>query len=166
MLRDFFESAVIALASMLGPLLAHQAIVQQSPETILAFDTMHGVAAPHKLRGIRGDDLPWAIESATGSVDTSGRVVIAVRGLVFTDGPSVPPNLRGINDATRFRAAVSCITEEDRKPKRAVVMTDGFAATRHGDSDIDDQVALPNPCVAPVVFVMPADQKLWFAVTG
>lgn len=169
MLRDFFESAVIALASMLGPLLAHQAITQQSPETILAFDSMHGVEASflhHKLRGIRGADLPREVESATGSLDSSGQITIDVRGLVLANTPAVPAALRGINDAAVFRAAVSCLTAEDGKPARAIVVTEGFPATERGDANINDQIMLPTPCFAPVVFLLPGDEKLWFAATG
>ncbi|HXC49448.1 MAG TPA: hypothetical protein VN634_01070 [Candidatus Limnocylindrales bacterium] len=169
MIRELFVSAVVALASMLGPLLAHQADAQTTASTLIAFDTMYGVDGPfvhHKLRGLVGDDLPWEIESAVGSVDTSGHVTIAVRGLVFADDPSVPINLRGTNDAAEFRAGVSCITEAGNALKRVLVMTDGFPATTQGDGDINGQVELPNPCVAPVVFVMPGDEKDWFAVTG
>jgi hypothetical protein len=141
--------------------------------TLISFDTMYGVDGPflqHKhspIRGVRGDELPWEIESAQGSVDTDGHVVIHVRGLVFADDDSVPVNLRGKNDASEFRALVSCITElNESEAKRAKVLTPGFPATESGDSDIDATVELPNPCIAPVVFVLPGDEKLWFAVTG
>jgi len=131
---------------------------------------MYGVDGPFvgkKLRGVRGDDLPWTIASATGTLDTSGHLTIAVRGLVCTDDPSVPPNLRGINDDDEFRGAVSCITEtSEHTTKRRTVTTRGFAATRQGDSDINAQLELPNPCIAPVVFVLGGDENLWFAVNG
>ena len=169
MIRELFVSAVIGVASMLGPLLAHQADAQTSAATILAFDTMYGVDGPfvhHKLRGVVGDDLPWEIESATGALDTTGHITIAVRGLVFTDDPEVPANLRGTNDAAEFRAGISCVTEVGNALKRKLVVTSGFAATPQGDANIDAHVELPNPCVAPVVFVMPGDERDWFAVTG
>ena len=52
--------------------------------------------------------MPW-----TNPVTTDGRLFIAVRGLVFKDDPSVPPELRGKNDEENFRGAVSCLTESD-----------------------------------------------------
>src|SRR5207253_5782893 len=137
MIRELFVSAVIGVASMLGPLLAHQADAQTSAATILAFDTMYGVDGPfvhHKLRGVVGDDLPWEIESATGALDTTGHITIAVRGLVFTDDPEVPANLRGTNDAAEFRAGISCVTEVGNALKRKLVVTSGFAATPQGDA--------------------------------
>src|SRR5690349_10503950 len=116
MIKEIFVSAIVGLASLLGPLLAdQQAKAATTPQTIISFDTMYGVDGPflegkhHPLRGIRGDELPWEIESATGKLDTSGHLTIAVRGLVFKDDPSVPANLRGKNDAAQFRAVVSCI---------------------------------------------------------
>ena len=46
------------------------------------------------------------------------------------------------------------------------VTTEGFAATPFGDSDIDAQITLPNPCVAPIVFVLSGSEDKWFAVVG
>ncbi len=146
----------------------------QNPAKIISFETMYGVDGPfqkqfhHPIRHIRGDELPWEIESANGFVDVTGHVVIHVRGLVFKDDPSVPENLRGTNDAPEFRALVNCVGEDEEEESTPVrkVYTDGFPATSGGDADIDDHVELPNPCVAPIVFVLPGDEKLWFAVTG
>jgi hypothetical protein len=151
---------------------AAPAAAQTAPK-ILSFQTMYGVDGPflqskhHPIRGVRGDELPWEIESADGSVDTEGHVVIHVRGLVFKDDPSVPVNLRGKNDADEFRALVSCITEvSEDDVKRTRTLTQGFPATQQGDADIDATIELPNPCVAPIVFILPGDERLWFAVTG
>ncbi len=47
-----------------------------------------------------------------GWLDTEGNLKIEVRGLVFTDKPSVPPELRGKNDEADYRAVVSCLTEQ------------------------------------------------------
>jgi hypothetical protein len=49
---------------------------------------------------------------------------------------------------------------------RRNVVTDGFPANEQGDSLILTHVELPNPCVAPIVFVTGEDPKKWFAVTG
>jgi hypothetical protein len=36
-----------------------------------------------------------------------------------------------------------------------------------GDSTINAQVSLPQPCIAPIVFVTgPTGTDVWFAVTG
>src|SRR6266540_2800709 len=84
---------------------------------ILAFDHMYGVDGPfvgdaNSIRGIPGDELPWVVARfIRGGLDTEGRLKIEVRGLVFADDPSVPPELVGRNDESEFRAVVSCLTE-------------------------------------------------------
>jgi hypothetical protein len=102
-----------------------------------------------------------------GSLDREGHLKIEVRGLVFADAPEVPPDLRGKNDESEFRAVVSCLTEQSETEVGTTnVTTAGFAATEEGDANIDVHVELPNPCVAPVVMVIAGSEDKWFAVTG
>jgi hypothetical protein len=139
---------------------------------IMDFQTMYGVDGPfigekNAIRGVVGDELPWEIEkSISGELDTRGHLLIVVRGLVFKDDPSVPPELRGINDEAQFRGLVSCLTENAGSVETANVITEGFAATRSGNSFIHAQVQLPDPCIAPIVMVLAASEDRWFAVTG
>ena len=82
--------------------------------TVLHFSTMYAVDGPfvsdeNPIRNLPGDDLPWAIRSADGTLLSDGSIVISVRGLVFTNDPEVPPKQRGINDEDHFRAIVSCL---------------------------------------------------------
>jgi hypothetical protein len=146
-------------------------------KTILAFRTMYGVDGPfvvkdeeankaNFIRGVPGDELPWVIGKAVGKLDTNGRLKILVRGLVFKDDPSVPPELRGINDEDQFRGLVSCLTEEGDRVVEANVITEGFPATESGDSFIKAKIDLPNPCVAPIIMVLAGSENKWFAVTG
>jgi hypothetical protein len=132
---------------------------------ILAFHTMYGVDGPftdpaNALRGIVGDEDAWKLASAAGFLATDGHLKIHVRGLIFGDGRP--------NDEGTFRGAVSCLTEDEAAGTTPVVnvITDGFPATPEGDSDIDATVVLPNPCVAPVVFVLAGSEDKWFSVTG
>ena len=138
---------------------------------MLSWGTMYGVddgfVGHTDIRGVRGDELPWMLTSATGSLTTNGHLSISVRGLVFTNDPEVPPELRGINDETSFRALVSCVTDEGHARVSTVnIITSGFPATRSGDSDINTTVNLPGSCVAPIVFVLSGSEDKWFAVTG
>ena len=143
----------------------------QKPQTLLDFRKMFGVDGAfvgdtNPVDDIPGDELPWEIASARGQLDTAGELFLAVRGVVFKDDPSVPPELRGINDETEFRAAVSCLTDQGGQVVRSNVITGGFPANKHGDSVIDAHVALPDPCIAPAVFVLAGSENKWFAVTG
>jgi hypothetical protein len=146
-------------------------------KTILAFRTMFGVNGSfvvkeneankaNFIRGVPGDELPWVIRKAVGKLDTKGRLKILVRGLVFPDDPSVPPELRGINDEEQFRGLVSCLTEADGGVETVNVTTEGFPATKSGDSFIKAKIDLPNPCVAPIIMVLAGSEDKWFAVTG
>jgi hypothetical protein len=140
---------------------------------ILTFDTMYGVDGPllgetNAIRGIPGDEAPWRIDRfISGRLFRNGRLQILVRGLVFADDPLVPPDLVGKNDEETFRGEVSCLTEDGTGGiVPANVVSDGFPASVSGDSFIDAKLTLPNPCIAPIVFVMAGSEDKWFAVTG
>ncbi|HJQ98778.1 MAG TPA: hypothetical protein VJ826_10735 [Candidatus Polarisedimenticolaceae bacterium] len=140
-------------------------------KTLIAFGSMYGVDGPFvgeafAIRDIPGDELPWEVRSARGRVDTDGHVTLRIRGLVFKDEEGVPEELRGINDESEFRVAISCLTEEGDAVTTANVVTGGFPATRSGDSVIRTTVELPNPCLAPIVMVLAGSEDKWFAVTG
>jgi hypothetical protein len=142
------------------------------PRDILAFETMYAVDGPfigdaNAIRGVIGDELPWTIaHHVKGKLETNGHLKIKVRGLVFTDDPEVPVELRGKNDETEFRALVSCLSEEGETVVTKNVTSAGFPATESGDSDIDATIELPEPCVAPIVFILAGTEDKWFAVTG
>lgn len=141
------------------------------PRTIVSFRTMYGVDGPflgasNAIRGVPGDDLPWEVRLAIGSLNTNGHLKILVRGLVFKDEESVPEEKRGINDEPNFRGVVSCLTEADDAVPTVNVATRVFRATATGNANIEETIELPNPCVAPVVFVTGEDPDKWFAVTG
>ncbi|MFL5785258.1 MAG: hypothetical protein ACJ76H_11645 [Bacteriovoracaceae bacterium] len=144
--------------------------VKANANVMLAFQTMYGVDGPFvndsSIRNVPGDELPWEVRSVHGFVTTTGHVFIKVRGLVFSDDPSVPPELRGINDEEKFRGLVSCLTEDKTGISVTNIFTRGFRATRHGNSTINDHIKLPDSCVAPIVFVMAGSENKWFAVTG
>jgi hypothetical protein len=139
--------------------------------TIMKFATMVGVdggfVGHNPIRGVLGDNLPWEVGSVNGSLTTDGHLVVSVRGLVFSNVPAVPPNLRGINDESEFRALVSCLSDDGRGRVSTInITTGGFPATRSGDSNIDTFVSLPKQCVAPIIFVLSGSEEKWFAVTG
>jgi len=92
---------------------------------------------------------------------------VTVRGVVFANDPSVPANLRGINDESEFRALVSCLSGDGNGKVATVnITTGGFPATRSGDSNIDTFVSLPKQCVAPIIFILSGSEEKWFTVTG
>ncbi|MGZ8188734.1 MAG: hypothetical protein ACXWTN_08250 [Methylosarcina sp.] len=144
---------------------------QPGKKLMLSFKTMYGVnglflGETNPVRGVDGDELPWIIRSVRGKLFTDGRLIIHVRGLIFPNDPSVPEELRGINDEPYFRGLVSCLTEENGAIIEHNVITENFPATVSGNSDIIARVELPRPCVAPVVMVLAGSEDKWFSITG
>ena len=166
------KSLILGACALALLLLPSAGLGSGAPRRVLSFNTMYAVDGPflgseNAINGVEGDDLPWVIASAKGSLTSKGRLKIDVKGLVFSDDPKVPPALQGINDEKEFRGLVSCLTEtEDEEVVLVNVMTEGFPASIDGDSKIDAQIELPDPCIAPVVFVLAGSEVKWFAVTG
>ena len=138
---------------------------------IITFEKMYGVDGPfigetNAVRNVVGDELPWDIAVGKGSLKDNGHLKIKIRGLVFKNADPVPAEKRGINDEAEFRALVSCLTEAGPNVSTSNVMTTGFPATTSGNADIDATLVLPNPCVAPLVFVLSGSEDKWFSVAG
>jgi hypothetical protein len=135
---------------------------------VLEFDTMVGVTGPflgatNPVQGVAGAGAAWTNPEVQGELRADGRLEIDVRGLVLVS--------TGTNPSPTFRGIVSCRSiDNSTTPPTAstvVVVTAAFPATTTGDSRIEETVALPNPCIAPIVFVGPgAGAVRWFAATG
>jgi hypothetical protein len=106
------------------------------------------------IRGLHGGGLPWALRSAQGELSADGWLRVQVKGLVLAAGPS-----SGTNPIPTFRAIVSF---ETLPP----IFTEAVPATTDGDADINTHVELPHPGFAPIIFVGPGTNAVWFAVTG
>jgi hypothetical protein len=170
------KSALLLLATAMlvgGLVVAGPAASGQGSPKILEFDTMVGVPRPYTgatnaIRGVPGGGLPWVVDEARGELRVDGRIEVEVEGLVLDpNDPGVPANLRGVNPVADFKAIVSCLSKNaDGTVATTVnVQTDLFPATMTGDSKIEDTVDLPEPCIAPIVFVT-SPTGAWFAATG
>lgn len=148
----------LASASPVGPVAA-----RANGQNVLAFETLAPVSGAFvgssMLRGVPGGGAPWVISSGEGSLDTDGNLEVQVTGLVLA--PSVPV-VGGTNPVPNFTAIVSCLNGDGTTTN---VSTGNFPASRDGNSEIEAHIALPNPCVAPIIFVA-ASFGRWFAVTG
>lgn len=129
--------------------------------TLLRFTSMTPVTGPAvgtvNDRGITGGGKPWEITSGSGTLTRDGHLDVTVTGLVIP----VPP-FNGTNPLGHFAAIVSC-----RTPQRGVtnVLTAPVATGPAGDATIDAMVALPHPCIQPIVFVTSATGA-WFAMSN
>jgi hypothetical protein len=139
------------------------------PPKILEFQTMVGVppaflssAMPQLfIRGIPGPGAAWTLTAAKGELTTTGHLEIKVDGLVVANS--------GSNPSPFFRAIVSCLDSTGATVNLTTGQfpaTTGLASANGGDSTIEADVALPHPCIAPIVFVTNANGTSWFASTG
>jgi len=173
--RRWIAALIVAAAGItISQAVATRAGFELPFEPILAFSTMRGNLPHVDINGNTGAGAPWVISDGDGALSIDGDINILVRGLVFA--PSVP-GVGGTNPVPEFRAIVSCTTVNNLGETVVVNITTGaFPADAEGNCLIHDEVTLPNPCYAPIVFVGPAPANVvgnteipggtWFAVTG
>jgi hypothetical protein len=160
-------SAMLFLSTFFG--VSVSAVAAKGPK-ILQFDTMVGVPAgltgaqsQVPLRGISGGGIPWVLSDASGQLRANGHLEIEVQGLVLAAGANA-----GSNPIGSFRAIVSCVRSDGTFDN---ILTDAFPATTGpasaggGNATIETDVVLPQPCIAPIVFVTSPGGS-WFAATG
>ena len=132
---------------------------------VLEFHVMTPVVAPftgsdHPIRGVNGGGVPWQIDRGRGKLSSDGRLKIRVEGLVLVSS--------GQNPVQMFRGVVNCLTTGS--PEVGVnLATAPVPASSDGDATIKATVDLPDPCVAPIVFVTSGTGPPpgnWFAATG
>ena len=161
-------AAVLVLSALL--LGGQVSPAQADSPVILRFGSMAGIPAgltgtqsQIPLRGINGGGLPWMLTSANGYLKMNGQLKIEVEGLVLAAGANA-----GSNPVASFRGLVSCVKNDGTFEN---ILTDSFPATigpasnGGGNADIETTVSLPQPCIAPIVFVT-SPGGAWFAATG
>lgn len=136
-------------------------------------NTMVGVPRPYTgatnaIRGVPGGGLPWVIDFGEVKVSAEGGVKVEVKGLVFdpNDQAVIDLGIGGTNTVPSFKAIVSCLSKDaEGNPTTVNLSTGLFPADASGNAVIGDEVSLPDPCIAPIVFVT-SPGGAWFASTG
>ena len=108
------------------------------------------------------------IGSANGELKANGKIEVNVRGLVIdpNDPAAIAAGRAGTNPSPSFIAIVRCLSKDAVGAATTVnVQTKPFPATSNGNSKIEDTVSLPQPCIAPIIFVA-SPGGAWFAATG
>jgi hypothetical protein len=130
--------------------------------------------AVNAIRGVPGGGLPWVLSSGEVELREDGRLEVEVDGLVFdpADATVIERGLAGRNNVAAFKAIVSCLSIGSDGAATTVNVetatapaTQGLATEGGGDAFIEAQLALPTPCLAPIVFVT-SPTGAWFATTG
>jgi hypothetical protein len=157
-------SIAILLALLVG-LLIQSGLASAGTSNMLKADSMVGVpqaltGATNAIRGIPGGGIPWTLASGKVVLTTDGHLTVKVDGLVLASALS--------NPSPTFRAIVSCLAADasvQNVQTATFPATTGLASAGGGDSKIEADVVLPQPCIAPIVFVTSAGGS-WFASTG
>lgn len=165
---------LVALILAVGAILGGRTSQATADEPkILEFDTMVGVPRPYTgsanaIRGISGGGLPWVIEQGKGELKANGELEVEVEGLVLdpNDQAVIDLGRGGTNPVASFRAIVSCLSKDAEGNATVLNVETGlFPADAGGNAKIEDHVDLPEPCIAPIVFVT-SPGNAWFAATG
>ena len=142
---------------------AIQAVPPRAGPPVLGFKSMFPVSGPYigttnPIRGVAGGGVAWLITDGRGELHPNGKLEVKVRGLVLATTQTNPiPNFRGV---------VSCQSIDGTgAPSIVNVSTEDFPASSTGDAVIEETLDLPEPCIAPIVFVTSSTLR-WFAVTG
>ena len=160
-----------ALGAILAALLIVAAIpaaVGGSGKTILRGQTLVGVPTAFTgtrapIRGVNGGGVPWVLDFGRVELSQGGFVSVKVKGLVID--PNAASAAAGTNPSPVFRVLVSCLNATAGIDN---VLSDPFPATTGlgaGDAEAELQLAIPDPCIAPIVFVT-SNGGSWFASTG
>lgn len=124
--------------------------------------------AANAIRGVPGGGLPWVIEFSKGKLSPDGDVDVLVRGLLIdpNDLTAIAAGRACTNPSPFFKVIVSCLSKDANGAAITVnVSTGTFPADAEGNARIKDWVALPSPCIAPILFVT-SPTGSWFATTG
>ncbi len=163
--------ARLAVSILLGGLLVCGSAAVAADDSLLEARTMFGVDGPflgsaNPVRGVRGGGLPWVLDEARVELDGDGKLEVKVEGLIIPAAIGF-----GFNPAPFFRAIVSCLSIDGggNAVTVNVITTNGAEVMqgdpRNGDAKIEEDIELPTPCVAPIVFVT-SPGGAWFSVTG
>lgn len=101
-----------------------------------------------------------------------GELRVEVEGLVLdpNDQAVIEAGLAGVNPVGQFKAILSCLSVDGNGDAVTVnIETSTVPATsgpNEGDAKITETLAgIPDPCIAPIVFVMSPGGS-WFAASG
>ena len=142
--------------------------------TVNSFAGVSGVyvGSANPLRGIPGGGFPWVLSEGKATLAANGRLDVEVEGLVIdpSNVTAQEKGIAGINPLKYFFATVSCLAPAGTTTH---VDTVAFPATTTGNATIEQTIALPGSCFAPLVFVrgsVNGDSTTptgpWFAVSG
>ena len=162
--KKFMLVTVAVLLTLSAALFSRSVSTARADESkVLEFNTLIGVPSPftgatNAVRGVPGGGSPWRVDFASGKLKPDGDVRVTVRGLVLVSS--------GANPVANMKVIVSCLSRDaNGNPTTVNVSTRVFPADAAGNLQVDDTISLPQPCIAPILFVT-SSGGAWLAATG
>lgn len=166
--------ALVVVLALLAVPMTRQAAA--GDPKILEFDTMTGVPLAYTaarnvpIHGRLGGGRPWVISGAYGELHQDGKLELAFSGLVFdpNDPGVIAAGLANRNTVASMKAVVACYGGDGTVKNVETPLfpvTTGLASDGGGSGSVEALLALPSPCIAPVVFITSPGGN-WFAATG
>lgn len=166
--------AVVCLATAVAIVAAVPPASSSSGKTLFEFDTLVGVSGAFvgssmPLRGVAGGGFPWVIAEGKAKLSSGGVLHVEVEGLVIdpNNATAQAKGIAGTNPLPFFFATVSCL---DGTGAVVNVNSAPVPASSSGNAEIEQNVALPARCFAPIVLVRGSATGSatgpWFAASG
>jgi hypothetical protein len=100
------------------------------------------------IAGVNAGGVPWTVAASEASVSPSGRIEVEVKGLLII--PPAPANLVGTTGPVKnVAASLVC----GGSGGAVVASTGGVPLSAAGNFEIEQKLALPESCIAPVILV-------------
>lgn len=155
--------SAVAIGAVMATGMSAPATAEKGPGG-LELGAMAGVpvaftSSQEPMRDLIPGGLPWVIGPAKAEVKASGKVEVKFRDLLFAPGTGPA----GTNTIPVMKVVVSCVTDGGGVVN---VSTPTFPVTTGagaGDGSVETTVALPETCLAPLVFVTTTTNR-WLAV--
>jgi hypothetical protein len=140
------SAALAGSATTAVTALGHDDHGRHAGNTTFASTLAPAVPAPADpvIHGVAPGGVPWQLDRGAVRLRHDGRFQLSVRGLVIPGNGTPGP-------VTTISASLYCGADTTA----AAATTGAVPISRSGDAQIDQPLALPSSCLAPVVLVHP-----------
>jgi hypothetical protein len=166
--------AVVCVVAAVAIVAAVPPASSSSGKTLFEFNTLVGVSGAFvgssmPLRDVAGGGFPWVISEGSAKLTSGGGLKVEVQGLVIDpdNATAQAKGIAGTNPLPFFFATVSCLGSDGSVVN---INSTPVPASSLGNAEIEQNVALPTTCFAPIVLVRGSATGSavgpWFAASG
>lgn len=119
------------------------------------------------IRTVSSGGVPWTMEDGSGArLTEDGRLRADIRGLLITGTGTTDDGTTG--KVTGVVAALTCANPATGDTGPPTILNSSTASlSSKGDARIDQQIAVPTTCLAPIVLIRAnGDSGPWIAASG